>query len=81
MDKIKDLNLQGNNISDIEPLADLVSLEILNLSYNPVTNLKPLENLPNLTELTIYLDHDVKDKIFEQVELLEDKGIAVNYHR
>lgn len=81
MNKIKDLNLQGNNVSDLEPLADLVSLEILNISYNPITNLKPLEDLPNLTELTIYLDHDEKHKIFDQVDLLKNKGIIVQYHQ
>lgn len=81
MDQIKDLNLQGNNVSNLEPLASLIGLEVLNLSYNPVTNLKPLEDLPNLTELTIYLDHDVKHKIFDQVEKLEENGMIVNYHR
>jgi len=80
-DKIESLNIQGNNVSDIEPLEDLLSLQTATLSYNPITNLKPLESLPKLVELTIYQDHDVKHLIFDQIHLLENKGITVEYHR
>ena len=80
-DKIESLNIQSNNVSDIEPLEDLVSLQTATLSYNPITNLKPLEALPNLVELRIYQEHDVKHKIFDQVDLLENKGITVEYHK
>ncbi len=74
------LNLQGNEVMDIGPLADLTALEELVLSYNPVTNLQPLENLNGLKELVIYKDHDVKHLILDQVRLLEQKGIQVQYH-
>ena len=62
-------------------MADLSSLMDLTLSYNPVYNLKPLENLPNLESLRIYLNHDVKHLIFDHVDLLQRKGIQVDYHR
>jgi len=80
-DKLETLTLQSNLISDISPLSELQSLRNLTLSYNPIYNLKPLETLTSLEELTIYLNHDVKHKIFEHVEILEGKGIDVQYHR
>ena len=79
--QIESLNIQGNQISDISPMADMTNLQMAVLSYNPITNLKPLEDLPNLQELTIYQDHDVKHLIFDQVAILEGKGIEVLYHR
>lgn len=41
----------------LNPLENLVSLQIATLSYNPITSLKPLVELPNLVELVIYQDH------------------------
>lgn len=78
---IRVLNIDQNNISDISPLADMINLQEAILSYNPITNLKPLEDLPNLSALTIYQDHDVKHLIFDQIEILENKGVEVDYHR
>ena len=80
-DKLESLNLQTNQVSDISSLAGLASLSEVTLSYNPVYNLKPLEDLPNLTSVRIYLDHDVKSRIFDQVGELEKAGVQVDYHR
>jgi len=79
--EVESLNIQDNQVSDISPLADMPRLATAILSYNPITNLKPLEDLPNLKELTIYQDHDVKHLIFDQVAILEAKGIEVLYHK
>jgi internalin A len=79
--KIESLNIQHNQVSDISPMADMISLKDAILSYNPITNLKPLENLPNLKELVIYQDHDVKHLIFDQIAVLQAKGIEVSYHQ
>lgn len=80
--KITSLNFQSNeSLANIEPLEELESLENITLSYTSVRNLKPLEELENLKDLTIYLTHDVKHMIFDQVSLFENKGIEVSYHR
>ncbi len=75
------LNLQHNNVSDVSPLADLEKLYDLVLSYNPAYNLTPLNSLPSLETLIIYLDHEVKDVIFDQVEVFKNQGVDVQYHR
>jgi len=81
MHQLRYLNLQGNNVSTIEPLTDLESLYDVVLSYNPVYNLSPLRTLPALGVVVIYLDHEVKHLILDQVYELEKMGIDVSYHR
>lgn len=75
------LNLQNNNVSDVSPLEGLEKLYDLTLSYNPAYNLKPLETLPSLENLIVYIEHENKHHIFDQVEVLKNMGIDVQYHR
>jgi|TARA_B100001971_G_scaffold212606_1_gene243262 hypothetical protein len=49
--KVKALDLQGFNLTDITPLAKLTELERLMLSYNKVQDLKPLKGLTKLKRL------------------------------
>jgi internalin A len=44
----------------LEPIGDLINLDILSLGVNSVDNLKPLENLTNLTTLSI-ITHSVSN--------------------
>ncbi len=46
------LNLYGNKISDLTPLASLKNLKTLNVSKNSVKSLEPLRELVNLEKLT-----------------------------
>lgn len=49
---IESLDLSGNQyITDIEPLAQLSSLQILNLSRTNISDLSPIRNLTELVEL------------------------------
>ena len=49
---IESLDLSGNQyITDIEPLAQLSSLQILNLSETNISDLSPIRNLTELVEL------------------------------
>lgn len=49
---IESLDLSGNQyITDIEPLAQLSSLQILNLSNTNISDLSPIRNLTELIEL------------------------------
>ena len=42
---------EGNQISDLSPIAGLVELRDLRLDENPISDLSPLKNLKNLTHL------------------------------
>lgn len=47
------LNLSGNNITDISALRNLTNLSILSLKKNNITNINPIANLTNLKSLDI----------------------------
>lgn len=79
--KLEKLNLMVNSISNIESLENLSSLRNVTLSYNPIYNLKPLESIPSLKLVVIHLDDNVKHLIYDQVTILEEKGIDVDYTR
>ena len=49
--KLKELNLQSTEISDISPLSNLENLEKLELDKTQVSDISPLSNLKNLKEL------------------------------
>lgn len=50
---LEELNLTGNHIADLSPLAGMDTLNKLVLSQNPVEDLAPLAALPALGELDI----------------------------
>ena len=50
--KLKTLNLDLNNISDVSPLAALHKLETLTLTHNQISDFSSVETLPALTSLT-----------------------------
>ncbi len=81
MHNLEILNLQGNQVSTISALSELESLNDVTISYNPVYNLEPLMTLPSLETVIVYLDHEVKHHIFEDVAALKSVGVDVSYHR
>ncbi|KAI9137462.1 hypothetical protein BKA69DRAFT_1097971 [Paraphysoderma sedebokerense] len=48
---IKNLNLWGNNLTNVDVLKDLPNLEVLSLSVNSLTTLEPFRHLTCLQEL------------------------------
>ncbi len=80
-DTLEILNLQHNNVSDVSPLAGLARVHDLVLSFNPAYDLEPLEMMPSLRTLVVHLDSDVRHLIREQVEILEEMDIDVDYSR
>ncbi len=56
------LELYGNQIQDISPLADLKKLTRLNLSNNNITDISPLNGLKELTYLSLEQNqiHDIQ---------------------
>jgi len=54
------LDLQGNNISDISPLAGLANLQGLDLNDNNISDISPLAGLTNL-EWLVFTDNNISD--------------------
>jgi hypothetical protein len=52
--RLRELDLEGNQIANIKPIRDLTSLEHLNLRDNAVTDLEPLAGLTGLVYLNIH---------------------------
>ncbi len=75
------LNLQKNKVFNVESLTNLKYLDDLVLSFNPIYNISPLININSLNTLVIYLDHDIKHHILNDVKVLEDMGVSVEYNR
>ena len=48
---------QGNEVSDLSPLAGLINLSELWLGSNPVSDISPLKGLKNLTKLRLESAH------------------------
>ena len=53
MVKLIELDLDGNNISDLFPLSNLLDLMVLDLHDNKISNISPLSGLMNLMVLDI----------------------------
>ena len=54
---IKTLNLTGNNISDLTPLAGLETLTQLQVGRNNISNIDALSGLKNLISLSFHFNH------------------------
>jgi internalin A len=51
--KLTNLDLSGNQITDVQPLAELTNLTVLNLEYNKIFNHSVLFGLINLKNLNL----------------------------
>jgi len=62
---VAELDLNASNITDLAPLADLISLQVLILANNELSDLSPLASLSNLTTLDLrgstLISSEVKD--------------------
>ena len=54
MDKIEELVIGGNDITDLTPFMEFKNLEKLALFRNPITDLTPLKGLTRLKDLQLY---------------------------
>ena len=53
LEKLRFLDLGGNNITNITPLEELPILSGLNLKDNQIRDITPLLNIPNLTSVNL----------------------------
>ena len=68
---LTELNLSGNRISDIGPLAELRNLKALYLSYNRIVDITPLKGLTQLEKL--YLNNN---QIIDLKPLVDNPGLV-----
>ena len=74
--KLTDLNVAGNNISNIKPFAGIKSLTYLNLTDNKIKNLEGIEGLENLEQL--YMTGNNIQDITPLLKLKKLKTIYMN---
>ena len=78
--KLRVLQLEHNNISDISPLAELTGLEVLGIYSNHITDITPLANLKKLQFLSIG-DNRIQDisvvQNFTGLEVLDIRSTSV----
>ena len=76
--KLTELNLEGNQLTDVSPLATLTGLTKLDLSYNQLTDVSPLATLTGLT--TLYLASNQLTDVSPLATLtgLTELSLAVN---
>ena len=68
-----------SRVSDIEPLANLTSLQWLYLAGNQIADVEPLMGLTNLEALH-FQDNPLSDQaINEHIPALKARGISVHY--
>ncbi len=76
LSKLTDLNVAGNNISNIKPFTSLKTLRYLNLTDNKVKSLEGIENLQNLEEL--YMTGNTIKDITPLMKLKKLKMVYMN---
>lgn len=74
LSKLTDLNVAGNNISNIKPFVGIKSLRYLNLTDNKVKDLSGIEALENLEEL--YL---TQNRVTDLTPLMKLKKLKILY--
>ena len=73
---LQQFSIDYNHVTDLSGLSGLEQLNYVNADYNAVTDLKPLADCPNLVQLNIW-DNPIWA---EDVTLLQDYGVIVNYN-
>ena len=73
-----ELGNEGNNVTDLSPLATLTTLTGLNVGGNQVTDLRPLANLTNLTGLSLWNNHVTDVSSLRSLTYLTYLNLAAN---
>ncbi len=76
LSKLTNLNVAGNNISNLKPFSGIKSLTYLNLTDNKIKNLEGIENLENLEEL--YMTGNNIQDITPLMKLKKLKSVYMN---
>ena len=73
---LQQFSIDYNQVQDLSGLSGLSQLNYVNADYNAITDLKPLAECFNLVQLNVW-DNPV---LPEDVKLLQDYGVIVNYN-
>lgn len=76
LNKLTDLNVAGNNISNIKPFTSIKTLTYLNLTDNKIKDLSGIENLENLEQL--YMTGNPIQDITPLMKLKKLKSLYLN---
>ena len=71
LEKIKYLNLWGEDLENVDLISQMKSLKVVSLSANKISSLKPFEKLDNLKEL--YIRNNNISNI-DEIDYLKDKA-------
>ena len=71
LEKIKYLNLWGEDLENVDIISQMKSLKVISLSANKISSLKPFEKLENLKEL--YIRNNNISNI-DEIDYLKDKA-------
>ena len=74
---LKALNLNGNKIVGVGPLASLGQLQSLGLNGNQIVDVGPLASLGQLQKLCLHGNNIVEDH--HSIKVLKRKGVEVYY--
>jgi Leucine-rich repeat (LRR) protein/putative cell wall-binding protein len=74
------LNLSGNQITDISPIANLTKLYSLSLDQNQITDITPLVNLKNLFG-PVYLNHNQINDLSPLAKLTNLNSLFLNNNK
>ena len=78
-EKVTELDLEDNQLTDVTGLEKFTQLESLNLHFNKLTDVKGLENLTQLKELDLRINPDLtKAQIDELQKALPNCKITHN---
>jgi Leucine-rich repeat (LRR) protein len=63
LDEVKNINLWGCDLNNIDIISEMKNLEVASLSLNKISSLKPFQNLHNLKELYLRKNNisDIKE--------------------
>jgi hypothetical protein len=76
--EIKNINLCGQNITEIIKIKDLQELSNLDLSSNQITEIKGLDKLTNLSILSLYSNQITEIKGLDKLTNLSKIGLSSN---
>ncbi|MFA1819301.1 TraB/GumN family protein [Virgibacillus oceani] len=77
-EEIEELDLSGNNISDISDLVIIHNLQVLSLEHNEITDITPLQKLENLNEVNVEENPIESDEQLEILDQLSEQGVVVH---
>ena len=75
---LTNLNVSGNNLTSLEPLRDMLSIEYLSFQGNSISNLEPISGLSKLRFL--YMSKNKVDRVSPIATLLDLESLFASHN-